>query len=91
MLPRRTAEDIPAQRTVRRLRADNVPQPQRAGAQHYTHQRQTQGELVADDLGGGPQTAEEREFIVGTPAGERDAVYADGGNAQDDQQTHVQI
>ena len=85
------AEDVPADEAVRRLRGNDGAQINGPGAQHDAHQRQAEGELIADQLGGGAQRAEERVLVVGAPAGERDAVDADGGDTQDDEQADVDV
>ena len=67
----------------------DVAQAQRAGAQDDADQREAECELVADHLGAGAQRAEQRVLVVRRPAGERDAVDADGGDAEDDQQADI--
>ncbi len=49
-------------------------QVQRAGAQHYAHQRRPEGKLVADDLGAGAQGSEQRIFVIGRPARKCDSI-----------------
>ncbi len=73
------------------LAVDDVAQVERAGAEHDADQREAERELVADDLRGGAQRAEQRVLVVRRPAGERDAVDADGGDAEDDQQADVDV
>ncbi len=70
---------------------DDGAQVERAGAEDDADEREAEGELVADDLGGGAEGAEQRVFVVRGPAGERDAVDADGGDAEDDEQADVDV
>ena len=64
---------------------------ERTGAQDDADQRQAEGELVADELRGGAERAEERVLVVGAPAGKRDAVDTDAGDAEDDQEADVEV
>ena len=61
------------------------------GAEDHSYQRQPEREFVADHLRGGAERAEERVLAVGAPARESDAVDADAGDAEDDQQTDVEV
>ena len=63
----------------------------RAGAKDDADQRKPERELVADHLGAGAQRAEQRILVVRGPAGERDAVDADRGDAEDDQQADIEV
>ena len=84
------AEDVPGAQPwadwSRRCRGGGA-----TGAHDDADQREAEGELVADDLGGGAERAEERVLVVRAPAGERDAVDADGGDAEDDEQADVEV
>ena len=62
-----------------------------AGAEDDADEREAEGELVADHLRGGAERAEQRVLVVRRPAGERDAVDADGGDAEDDEQADVDV
>ena len=64
---------------------------ERLRAQDDADEREAEGQLVADHLRGGAERAEQRELVVRRPAGERDAVDADGGDAEDDQQADVDV
>ena len=85
------AEDVPAPRTVGRLAVDDVAKAERSCAENDADERKAQGELVADHLRGSAEAAEESELIVRRPAGECDAVDADGGDAEDDEQADVEV
>ena len=76
---------------MRGLEFDDVAQAERAGAEDDADERKAEGELVADDLRGGAEAAEQGVLVVGAPAGERDAVDADGGDAEDDEQADVEV
>ncbi len=58
---------------------------------HHAHQRETQRQLVADQLRRGAQRAQQRILVVRRPAGQRNAVDADGGDAQNHQQADVHV
>ena len=73
------------------LLLDDDAQVERLRAQHHADQREAQRQFVADQLRGGAQRAEQRVLVVRRPAGERDAVDADGGDAENDQQADVDI
>ena len=45
-------------------RVDDVAEAERAGAEDDADQREAERELVADDLRGGAEGAEERVFVV---------------------------
>ena len=64
---------------------------ERAGAQHDADQRQAERQLVADQLRRGAQRAEQGVLVVRRPAGKRDAVDADGRDAEDDEQADVDV
>ena len=76
---------------MRRLDVDDVAEPQRAGSDDDADERETECELVAHHLGAGAQSTEQRVFVVRRPAGERDAINADGGDAENDQQADIEI
>ena len=73
------------------LLLDDDAQVERAGAQDDADEREAEGKLVADELRGGAQRAEQRVLVVRRPAGEGDAVDADGGDAEDDEQADVDV
>ena len=85
------AEDVPGERAVGGLDVDDVAQAEGAGAKDDADEREAEGELVADDLGGGTERSQERVLIVRRPAGEGDAVDADRGDAKDDEQADVDV
>ena len=76
---------------VRGLLLDDDAEIERAGAQNDADEREAEGELVADQLRRGAQRAEQRVLVVRRPAGERDAVDADGGDAENDEQADVDV
>src|SRR6185503_15453771 len=49
------------------------------------------GQFVADHLRGAAQAAQKRVLVVGSPAAERDAIDAHGGNREDDEQTDIDV
>src|SRR6185437_47542 len=85
------AEEVPRDEAVGGLDVNDGTQVERAGAEDDADQREAEGKLVTDELGGGAQRAEQRILIVRGPAGERDAVDADGGDAEDDEQRDVDV
>src|SRR5258708_10626704 len=74
-----------------RLAVDDVAQRERLGAEDDADEREAEGELVADHLRCGAETAEEGELVVRRPARERDAVDADRGDAKDDEKADVEV
>src|SRR5581483_6792883 len=73
------------------LRLDNAAQAEGAGQNQHADERQPERDLIADHLRAGAQRAEQRIFAVRGPAGEGNAIYTDGGDAEDDQQRNVGI
>ncbi len=73
------------------LAVDDVAEREGLGAKDDADQRKAEGELVADHLGGGTEAAEEGELVVRGPAGEGDAVDADGGDTEDDEEADVEV
>ncbi len=61
------------------------------GAKDDADQREAESEFVADQLRGGAERAEQGILVVRRPAGERDAVDADGGDAEDHEQADVDV
>ena len=76
---------------MRVLQVDDIAQAQRSGAQYDSNHREAERKLIADHLRGRAQRAEKRIFIVRRPTGERDAVDADGGDAENHQQADIQV
>ncbi len=60
-----------------RLGTDDLPEIETAAGHQYTDQGKAHGNLIGDDLGGGPHGAEERIFGVGGPACNDDAINAE--------------
>jgi hypothetical protein len=73
------------------LRLDDLSEIEGAGAQNDADEREAEGELVADHLGGRAQRAEQRVLVVRRPAGEGDAVDADGGDSKQNEQADVDV
>ncbi len=85
------AEDIPAPHAVGGLAVDDVAKAKGLCAKYDADKRKAECELVADHLRGGAKAAKESELVVRRPAGERDAVDADRGDAEDDEQADVDV
>ena len=84
-------ENIPADEAMRCLHVDYVAQPQRARAHHDADQRKPERKFIGDQLRRGPQGAEQGVLVVGRPAGKRNAVHADRGHAENDEQPDIHV
>ena len=73
------------------LRVHQLPEAERVEHQQRRGDRHRHGQLVADHLRRAAQAAEQRILIVRRPAGQRDAVHAHAGEAQDEQHADVEI
>ena len=87
----RPPKDVPGEHAVRGLRGYDVAEAEGAGAEDDADERETERELVGDHLRGGAERAEQGVLVVGAPAGEGDAVDADGGDAEDDEEADVDV
>jgi len=76
---------------VGRLAFDDGAQAERLGAEDNADQREAESKLIADHLRGSAKAAQQGEFVVRRPAGERDAVDPDRGNAKDNEQADVDV
>ena len=85
------AEDVPGCDAESGLLLDDDAQIERSGAEHDADQREAERQFVADELRRGAQRAEQGVFVVRRPAGESDAVDADGSDAENDEQADVDI
>ncbi len=73
------------------LRIHDLAQAEASRHDHDSHQRQAERDFIADHLGAGPQSAEQRIFVVRGPSGKRHTVDAHRGNAEHNQQPDVQV
>ena len=62
-----------------------------AGHDQHAHQREAEADFIADHLGRGAQRAEQGVLAVGRPAGQRDSVDAQRGEAENDENADVDI
>ena len=74
-------QDVPE----RGLRRHDLRGRHRPGVDEHGDQREAHRDLVGDHLRGRAQRAEQRVRRAGRPAGEHDAVDADGGDREDEQ------
>ena len=81
----------PEPETGLQLRLDDAHHAQRSGGQDDADQRHRDGDLVADELRGRPQTRQQRILAVGGPAGQDDPVDTDRGHRDDEEQPDVDI
>src|SRR5512143_2109260 len=73
------------------LGQDDLAQVEGAGDHDHAHEREAHEHLVAHHLGGRPQPAEERVFVVRRPGAEDDAVDRERRHGQKEEQADVQI
>ncbi len=69
----------------------NVAQAETARHDQHAHQRQAERNFVAHHLRAGAQSAQQGIFIVRRPPSQRHAVYADGGDAKNQQESRVHV
>ena len=85
------AEKVPREQAVRGLGFYDFSEIEGAGAQDDANEGEAEGELVADHLRGRAEGAEERVFVVRRPAGECDAVDADGGHSEKHEEADIDV
>ena len=73
------------------LGVDDVPQVERPGHGHHTHQRQPHEHFVGQRLSRGPHGAQQRVFVAAGPAPEQNRVYVDPSHGQEKQQANVHV
>src|SRR5262249_12602680 len=73
------------------LRLDDLAQVERAGEHHYTHQRQTHEDFVAQHLRRRPQAAQQRVLVVRSPPGQYYAVSPHRRHRQKKEQSDVEV
>ena len=73
------------------LRIDDLAQAEASRHDHDSHQRQAKRNFIADHLGAGAQSAEQRVFAIRGPSGKRHTVHAHRSDAEHNQQPDIQI